>query len=176
MLQADSEKLHQQPKKNNGDIILHSSRPWHSWTRSTQYISQSLKWLQSPEFLSSSEKINNQPVELILLDSFLIKKGASSPTLNANCSHLSQSSTKRYNSFSWKTSICFDELEIGKCPFVLNAKNTITRLYLVHVHRVCIYQGTEPVKAFFQQRYHFGLRKCLLSINFCCFFTEKLMA
>ena len=63
-----------------------------------------------------------------------------------------------------------DALEIEKCPIILHAKDPITRLYQEHAHRICIHQGTEPVKAFVQQRYHvFGLRKCLLSKIFRCF-------
>ena len=70
-----------------------------------------------------------------------------------------------------------DELEIEKCPIILHAKDTITRLYLEHAHRICIHQGTEPVKAFVQQRYHvFGLRKCLLSIKFRCFSCRRYKA
>ena len=70
-----------------------------------------------------------------------------------------------------------DSLEIEKCPIILHAKDTITRLYLEHAHRICIHQGTEPVKAFVQQRYHvFGLRKCLLSIKFRCFLCRRFNA
>ena len=70
-----------------------------------------------------------------------------------------------------------DSLEIEKCPIILYAKDTITRLYLEHAHRICIHQGTEPVKAFVQQRYHvFGLRKCLLSIKFRCFLCRRFNA
>ena len=42
-----------------------------------------------------------------------------------------------------------DELEIEKCPINLHAKDTITRLYLEHAHRICIHQGTEPSKRLF---------------------------
>ena len=40
-----------------------------------------------------------------------------------------------------------DSLEIEKCPIILHAKDTITRLYLEHANRICIHQGTEPAKA-----------------------------
>ena len=47
-------------------------------------------------------------------------------------------------------------------------------LYLENTHRVCIHQGTEPVKAFPQQRYHaFSLRKCLFSIKFFSFLCRR---
>ena len=58
-----------------------------------------------------------------------------------------------------------DALEIEKCPIILHAKDTITRLYLEHAHRICIHQGTEPVKAFLQQQYIvFGLRRHKISL------------
>ena len=56
-------------------------------------------------------------------------------------------------------------------------KDTITQLYIELAHRICIHQGTEPVKAFFQQRYHvFGLRKCLVSIKLRCFLCRRFNA
>ena len=45
------------------------------------------------------------------------------------------------------------ELEIEKCPIILDAKENIARLYLEHAHRICAHQATELVKAFVQQRY-----------------------
>ena len=70
-----------------------------------------------------------------------------------------------------------DALEIEKCPIILHAKETITCLYLEHAHRICIRQGTEPVKAFVQQRYHvFGWRKCPLCIKFGCFLCRRFNA
>ena len=44
------------------------------------------------------------------------------------------------------------ELEIEKCPIILNAKEKIAKLYFEHAHRICAHQATEPVKAFVQQR------------------------
>ena len=62
------------------------------------------------------------------------------------------------------------ELEIEKCPIILDAKEKIARLYLEHAHRICAHQVMEPFKAFVQQRYYFiGLRKTLLSIKYRCF-------
>ena len=59
-----------------------------------------------------------------------------------------------------------DNLEVEKFPIILHAKDKIARLYIEHAHNICIHQGTEPVKAFVQQRYHIiGLRKTLLSIK-----------
>ena len=69
-----------------------------------------------------------------------------------------------------------EELQLAKLPIVLHAKDSITRLYLEHAHRICIHQGTEAVKAFVQQRYVvIGLSKTLLSIQFRCFFAAVLM-
>ena len=67
------------------------------------------------------------------------------------------------------------ELEIEKCPIILDAKEKIARLYLEHAHRICAHQATEPVKAFVQQRYYvIGLRKTLLSIKYRCFLCRRL--
>ena len=53
---------------------------------------------------------------------------------------------------------------------ILHAKDSITRLNLEHGHRICIYQRTEAVKEFVQQRYVvIGVRKTLWSIRFRCF-------
>ena len=53
-----------------------------------------------------------------------------------------------------------DNLEVDKFPIILHAKQMIARLYIEHAHNICVHQGTEPVKAFVQQRYHIiGLRK-----------------
>ena len=69
-----------------------------------------------------------------------------------------------------------EELQLAKLPIFLQAKDSITRLYLEHAHRICIPQGTEAVKAFVQQRYVvIGLRKTLLSIQFRCFCAAVLM-
>ena len=66
------------------------------------------------------------------------------------------------------------ELEIEKCPIILDAKEKIARLYLEHAHRICAYQATKPVKAFVQQRYYvIGLRKTLLSIKYRCFLCRR---
>ena len=60
-----------------------------------------------------------------------------------------------------------EELQLAKLPIILHAKDSITRLYLEHKHRIYIHQGTEAVKAFVQQRYVvIGLSKALLSIRF----------
>ena len=70
-----------------------------------------------------------------------------------------------------------DEFEIDKCPNILHAKDTITRLYLENAHRVCIHHGTDTVKEFVQQRYQvFGLRKCLHWIRFRCFMCRRFNA
>ena len=66
------------------------------------------------------------------------------------------------------------ELEIEKCPIILDAKEKIARLYLEHAHRICAHQATEPVKAFVQQCYYvIGLRKTLLSIKYRCFLCRR---
>ena len=66
------------------------------------------------------------------------------------------------------------ELEIEKCPIILDAKEKIARLYLEHAHRICAHQATEPVKAFVQQRYYvIGLRKTLLPIKYRCFLCRR---
>ena len=65
------------------------------------------------------------------------------------------------------------ELEIEKCPIILDAKKKVARLYLEHAHRICAHQATEPVKAIVQQSYYvIGLRKTLLSIRYRCFFCR----
>ena len=47
-----------------------------------------------------------------------------------------------------------DALEIEKCPIILHAKDKIARLYLEHAHRICLHQGTEPVKDLMQRTYN----------------------
>ena len=72
--------------------------------------------------------------------------------------------------FSGRLLFAPTELEIEKCPIILDAKEKIARLYLEQVHRICAHQATEPVKAFVQQRYYvIGLRKTQLSIKYRCF-------
>ena len=67
-----------------------------------------------------------------------------------------------------------EELQLANLPIILHAKDSITRLYLEHAHRICIHQGTEAVKAFVQQRYVvIGLRKTLLSIRFRRFLSRR---
>ena len=70
-----------------------------------------------------------------------------------------------------------DNLEFEKFPIILHAKDKIARLYIEHAHNICVHQGTEPVKAFVQQRYHIiGLRKTLLSIKYSCFLCRRFAA
>ena len=211
----------------------------------------SLKWLQRPEFLSSSEQISNQPVPsepavvattahtasnvpepiidparflswtkmlLTLATVFNLlfrskklrdnKQQYTTDDIGLSRKHLIRSSQE--NSFHTTVSSLkrglkphskcklrslnpildqngilrssgrlqfAPDAQIEKCPINLHAKDTITRLYREHAHRICIHQGTEPVKAFVQQRYHvFDLRKCLLSIKFRCFLCRKFNA
>ena len=62
------------------------------------------------------------------------------------------------------------ELEIEKCPIILDAKKKFARLYFELAHRTRAHPVTEPVKAFVQQRYYvIRLRKTLLSIKYQCF-------
>ena len=68
-------------------------------------------------------------------------------------------------------------LQLAKLPIIPHAKDSITRLYLEHAHRICIHQGTEAVKAFVQQRYVvISVRKTLLSIRFRCFLCHRFEA
>ena len=70
-----------------------------------------------------------------------------------------------------------DNLKVGKFPILLHAKDKIARLYIEHAHNICVHQGTEPVKAFVQQRYHItGLRKTLLIIKYRCFLCRRFAA
>ena len=65
-------------------------------------------------------------------------------------------------------------LEAEEFPIILYAKDKIARLFIEHEHNICVHQGTEPVKAFVQQRYHIiGLRKTLLSIKYRCFLCRR---
>ena len=67
-----------------------------------------------------------------------------------------------------------EELILAKLSIVLHDKDSITRLYLEHAHRICIHQGTEAGKVFVQQRYVvISLRKTLLSIRFRCFLCRR---
>ena len=66
------------------------------------------------------------------------------------------------------------QLDLEKRPIILHAKDKIVRLYLEHVHQICIHQSTEPTKTFIQQRYHvIGLRKALASVRFHCFLCRR---
>ena len=66
------------------------------------------------------------------------------------------------------------ELEIEKCPKILDVKEKIARLYIEHAQRICAHQATEPVKAFVQKRYYvIGLRKALLSIKYRFFLCRR---
>ena len=57
-----------------------------------------------------------------------------------------------------------------KHPIVLNAKESIARLFLEKCHEICMHFGTEYVKNFAQQSYYvFGLRDSLRSISYKCF-------
>ena len=212
----------------------------------------SLKWLQPPEFLSSSEQISNQPVpskpavvattahtasnvpepiidparfsswtKLLLTIATVFnllfrakklrdsKQQYTTDDIDLSRKHLIRSSQE--NSFHTTVSslkrglkphskcklrslnpnldqngilrsfgrlqFAPDAREIEKCPIILHAKDTSARLYLEHANRICIHQGTEPVKAFVHYRYHvFGLRKCLLSIKFRCFLCRRFNA
>ena len=57
-----------------------------------------------------------------------------------------------------------------KHPMILNAKEFITRLFLVKCHEVCMHFGTEYVKNYVQQNFYvLGLRDALRSITYNCF-------
>ena len=57
-----------------------------------------------------------------------------------------------------------------KHPIVLNAKESIARLFLEKCHEICMHFGTEYVKNIVQQSYYvFGLRDSLRSISYKCF-------
>ena len=57
-----------------------------------------------------------------------------------------------------------------KHPIVLNAKESIARLFLEKCHEICMHFGREYVKNFVQQSYYvFGLRDSLRSISYKCF-------
>ena len=76
-----------------------------------------------------------------------------------------------------KLQFALDILEVEKFPIILHAKDKIARLYIEHAHNICVHQGTEPVKAFVQQKYHIiGFRKTLLSIKYRCFLCRRLDA
>ena len=70
-----------------------------------------------------------------------------------------------------------DNLDVEKFPIILHAKDKIAKLYIEHTHNICVHQGTEPVKAFVQQRHHIiGLRKTLLRIKYRCFLCRRFFA
>ena len=70
-----------------------------------------------------------------------------------------------------------DNIEVEKFPNILHAKDNIARLYIEHAPNICVHQGTEPVKAFLQQRYHIiGLRNTLLRIKYRCFLCRQFAA
>ena len=67
-----------------------------------------------------------------------------------------------------------DDFVVENFPILLHAKDKIARLYIEHAHNFWVHQGTEPVKAFVQQRYRMiGLGKTFLSIKYRCFFCRQ---
>ena len=70
-----------------------------------------------------------------------------------------------------------DNIEVEKFLIILHANDEIARLYLEHAHSICVHRGTEPLKAFVQQRYHIsGIRKTILSIKLRCFLCTRFAA
>ena len=65
-----------------------------------------------------------------------------------------------------RSTLCYNT----KHPIILNAKEFITRLFLIKCHEICMHFGTEYIKNYVQQNFYvFGLRDALRSITYRCF-------
>ena len=65
-----------------------------------------------------------------------------------------------------RSTLCYNT----KHKIILNAKEFITRLFLIKCHEICMHFGTEYVKNYVQQNFYvFGLRDALHSITYRCF-------
>ena len=62
-----------------------------------------------------------------------------------------------------RSTLCYNT----KHPIILNAKEFITRLFLIKCHEICMHFGTEYVKNYVQQNFYvFGLRDAPRSITY----------
>ena len=98
----------------------------------------------------------------------LMKQKKSLPTKDKllELSPFLQDNILRVGGRTKRSTLCYNT----KHPIILNAKEFITRLFLIKCHEICMHFGTEYVKNYVQQNFYvFGLRDALRSITYRCF-------